>query len=111
MTKQNPRSPTLTALAVNQQVVQSAIDMGRIFISLERVYGYNVHASYTGVCVGRPGEKPVYSDGEYQPVQAKGAQQCAMYRLRLLTFCIWAMRNAPTPEIKEHEQFLKAQIQ
>ena len=103
-------TPSPTALAVNQATNVSGIDMVWIFRSMERVYGYNIHASYTGFTVGKPGEKPAYQEGEYTPVQAKGAEQCALYRLRLLKFYLWAVENAPTPELKEYEEWLHVQI-
>lgn len=110
MTKKQPSSISTAALAVNQAVAPSAVDMTWIFRSLERDYSYNIHASYTGFTVGKPGETPVYQDGEYSPVQARGSEQCAIYRLRLMKFFLWAVEHAPTPEMKEYEGWLRAQL-
>lgn len=110
MTTSPTSSPSTLALAVNGAVVPTSMDMVWLFRSIERVYGYNIHSSWTGFTVGKPGEKPVYIEGEYQPVQAKGSEQCGIYRLRLLKFYLWAVEHAPTPEAKEYERWLHAQI-
>lgn len=102
--------PKAVAVAVNHSLTPSGIDMVGIFRSIERDYGYNIQASYNGFTVGKPGEKPVYAEGVYRPVQARGGVQCAEYRLRLLKFYIWAIENTPTPEVLAYDRWLHAQL-
>lgn len=93
----------------SEQADTVRINMAVVYGSIERTHGLNIKASHTGFEVTK-GRTMEYRDGFYTCTQAKGKEQCATYRLKMLKFLHWALVNAPTPELNEYKDWINGQF-